>query len=635
MIILIPLGGIGERFKKHGYKKPKPLINVMGKVIICWLLDNLNLDKVDLVIIPYNSDLEKYHFEAMLRKRYPKINFKFMQLALQTQGAAETVLKGTETIDIPDCPILCMDGDNFYTSDIIHQWNGRNCVFYVEDDSESAAFSFLKMDNDNIIDIVEKNRISSHACCGAYGFNSYLKLKEACRNLIKNEIKQKNEYYLSGVVKLMIDNGSMFVGQNIDRTKYVCLGTPLDVRLFCNNYPRVNALNGRPMLDQQRYCFDLDNTLVTYPTINGDYTTVEPIQSAIDFLKYLKRIGHTIIIYTARRMNTHNGSTGKVMADIGKITFDTLDKFNIPYDEIYFGKPYADFYIDDLSVSPYDDLEKELGFYKSNIDTRSFNSIVTDIIHTYKKCGQDLSGEIYWYNHIPNIIKDMFPLFLTSGENYYVMERINGIPYSRLMLSEDMSIEQLKHIMNSIERIHTVNLVDPHNIDIYENYCNKLSTRYQKYDYSKFSNHEKIYQLIYSKLEEYQRVGLGKKAVIHGDPVLTNIMINQFGKIKFIDMRGIVGSTLTIFGDKFYDWAKLYQSLIGYDQILEGKTVSKSYETTLINYFNERFITMFGENQLVYLRYITASLLFSLIPLHNNDKCQSYYVLIYRLISAA
>jgi hypothetical protein len=34
-------------------------------------------------------------------------------------------------------------------------------------------------------------------------------------------------------------------------------------------------------------------------------------------------------------------------------------------------------------------------------------------------------------------------------------------------------------------------------------------------------------------------------------------------------MRGKIGDTLTIYGDAFYDWAKLYQSLIGYDKILD------------------------------------------------------------------
>ena len=40
MIILIPLGGVGERFKKAGYANPKALIKVNDKEIIFHLLDN-------------------------------------------------------------------------------------------------------------------------------------------------------------------------------------------------------------------------------------------------------------------------------------------------------------------------------------------------------------------------------------------------------------------------------------------------------------------------------------------------------------------------------------------------------------------------------------------------------------------
>jgi hypothetical protein len=73
MIVLIPLGGLGLRFKNLGYKLPKPLINVMVKSIIFWLLDNLNLNNIDFVIIPYNNELAKYRFESLLIKTYPNI----------------------------------------------------------------------------------------------------------------------------------------------------------------------------------------------------------------------------------------------------------------------------------------------------------------------------------------------------------------------------------------------------------------------------------------------------------------------------------------------------------------------------------------------------------------------------------
>ena len=39
-----------------------------------------------------------------------------------------------------------------------------------------------------------------------------------------------------------------------------------------------------------RICFDFDNTLVTYPKIPADYTSVEPISENIEFARFLKNL---------------------------------------------------------------------------------------------------------------------------------------------------------------------------------------------------------------------------------------------------------------------------------------------------------------------------------------------------------
>ena len=109
---------------------------------------------------------------------------------------------------------------------------------------------------------------------------------------------------------------------------------------------------------------------------------------------------------------------------------------------------------------------------------------------------------------------------------------------------------------------------------------------------------------------------------------MTNIIINNFGKIKFIDMRGNIDGKLTIHGDWLYDWSKLYQSLIGYDKILQNKFISEEYESTMISYFKEYFISLYSEKDFSNLKIITNSLLFTLIPLHDNNKCSSYFNLI-------
>lgn len=330
-------------------------------------------------------------------------------------------------------------------------------------------------------------------------------------------------------------------------------------------------------------------------------------------------------------MKTHNGNIGKIYADIGKITFDTLDKFNIPYDEIYFGKPYADIYIDDNAINCFDDIEKLTGYYLENIEPRCFNELKTNIINIYEKKADDLSGQIYYYKNMPTELKDLFPLFIDYDTNnkWYKMEQIIGVSVTQLYISELLTTDILSHIMNSINRIHNYKIDNEiQNINIYENYCNKLEKRYKNYDYGKFKDSDKIYNEIYNELIKYENEKNGKVSVIHGDTVMTNILINNFGKIKFIDMNGKLGDKLMIYGDEIYDWAKLYQSLIGYDKILMDKPISEKYEKNIIDFFINQIEKQYNRDYIKTLKTITKSLLFSLIPLHDNEKCYKYYDLI-------
>ena len=70
MIILIPLGGIGKRFKDKGFHEPKALIKVLDKPILYYLLDNLNIQNdVRYVYIPYNKEYYEYNLEDKLKKK--------------------------------------------------------------------------------------------------------------------------------------------------------------------------------------------------------------------------------------------------------------------------------------------------------------------------------------------------------------------------------------------------------------------------------------------------------------------------------------------------------------------------------------------------------------------------------------
>ena len=314
-----------------------------------------------------------------------------------------------------------------------------------------------------------------------------------------------------------------------------------------------------------------------------------------------------------------------------KFILDIVKKFGIEYDIINFNCDNGDFYINSRNVL-LNNLDKSLGFYNDKIDARDFNELVFNF-DKYTKTSDDLSGQIYYYLNIPKEVKDIFPLLFDydSSNKWYTMESINGVNISNLYTSEVLTLEQFDNILGTLRRLHNCVLKDVNNINIYGNYVSKMCIRYDSYNYSIFDNSDFLYNFLKEKLGEYELKNMGRLGIIHGDSVFTNILINKFGKIKMIDMRGSINGICSIYGDIFYDYAKIYQSLIGYDEILKDIKISKSYRDKFINHFKIRFIDLYGDDIFYYLLVIVGSLLFSLIPLHNNDKCTRYYNLIYEL----
>lgn len=82
------------------------------------------------------------------------------------------------------------------------------------------------------------------------------------------------------------------------------------------------------------------------------YGKAEPIQKMIDAIRIAKESGFKIVLFTARRMATHNGNINKVIEDVGDLTKTWLKDNKVPYDELLFGKPNAVYYVDDKAMLP-------------------------------------------------------------------------------------------------------------------------------------------------------------------------------------------------------------------------------------------------------------------------------------------
>ena len=254
MNILIPLCGSGKRFLDAGYDMIKPLIRLNQKYIVSYLIDRLLLtcDERDIYLV-INDDVEKYNFTRIIKEKYKTINI--VNIHVFTSGACETVLKGINSIDnFRHDKILAIDGDAFYSIDLITKLLPfGNALVYFEDNSDMPIYSYLKVNTeDNLIDIKEKIKISNNANCGAYLFKSVNFAKEVIQDVLNNNTEYK-EYFLSLCYNKMLMMGEIIKCIRINKTDFISLGTPKQVREFQDNI--------------MNFLLDLDGTLVYTDTI--------------------------------------------------------------------------------------------------------------------------------------------------------------------------------------------------------------------------------------------------------------------------------------------------------------------------------------------------------------------------------
>merc|ERR1712070_827764 len=111
----------------------------------------------------------------------------------------------------------------------------------------------------------------------------------------------------------------------------------------------------------------------------------------------------------------------------------------------------------------------------------------------------------------------------------------------------------------------------------------ELCTNYGPKLRRRFEGHRELYSALSTEtaatfeqlsqfLREYEAEHRYQEAaVVHGDPVFSNVLLNEDGHVVFLDMRGELGEQLTMRGDLTYDLSKVYQSLLGYDFIILGQ----------------------------------------------------------------
>ena len=526
---------------------------------------------------------------------------KIIRLKLPTRGAADTLLQASAYLP-KGHQIACIDCDTIFHETAIKKAVSKkgNFLLTFNDLDKTGLYSYVKLQDEVVVEIREKIAISSTANAGFYAFCDVETLRACC----SATLQLGTELYLSKAVERGIEQGCVFTTVDVSG-EFDCCGTPYQLKTYAKTQ----------MADRKyRISFDIDGTLV-YDLLNAPYA----IEKNVKFCNEAYRNGHLIILHTARGMMSKNGDKDLIEASRPYIE-QVLKDLGILYHELVLMKPYADIYIDDKAIAAHRDLPKETGLYLfEDHAARHHNTIIVRGDRVVKS--GNLKGECYYYKHIPLEVKDLFPAVYLCKEDIIEIQRIPQSTYSSLLLSRRLTKSDMDILLNSLDRLHKVPLRRESQLDVLWAYKDKVISR--------FDEHRTLYDELgvdvayYTKLiDQVTQVELG---IIHGDAVLTNVF-SDGEQCKFIDMRGVWDGQSTLCGDTHYDYAKVLQSLWGYDYALHNEPIQESYLTTLRDHYLAQLQQRCPELDLHQLQIKVQLLYVSLLPLHREDvsRCKRF-----------
>jgi len=308
--------------------------------------------------------------------------------------------------------------------------------------------------------------------------------------------------------------------------------------------------------------FDIDDTICNNK--NRDYENAIPFKDVIKKINKLHKQGAKITLYTSRGMISCNGDIDKIIKKNKPILEKWLEKNKVEYDELLFGKPLGDMYIDDKAININDFIDKDFKVLNGHSGYK--------VIRLGNLVKKEMSEENYvklmdWYRESKNIAKS--PKITSNLYSTVYMEYIDGENAYNCL---DKKL--LDKIINQILKFKEIN---------YKNFDkNILINKLEKH-----KSKEKEWNDIVSECQELIKwLDLKQYASLsHYDMTLANIIVKNNDIYLLDSLLDKKASSYLL------DFAKLKMSLDGYDELFcGGKHIDKKYSKYLAKKLNKMHI---------------------------------------------
>ena len=306
-------------------------------------------------------------------------------------------------------------------------------------------------------------------------------------------------------------------------------------------------------MNNVKLVFDIDDTICNNK--NRDYENATPFKNVIKKINKLHKQGAKIILYTSRGMVSCNGDIDKIIKKNKAILEKWLAKNKVEYDELIFGKPLGDMYVDDKAINLLDFIKKDF----EELSGHSGYKVIRLGNLVKKEMSEDNYTKLMnWYAESKNIAKS--PIITSNLYSTVYMEYIDGKNAYNCL---DKKL--LNKIINQILKFKDVKY-KKFNKDILLNKLEKHKSNDSLWNMIVDNCKDKIKEL---DLKQYASLS-------HYDMTLANIIVKDDDIYLLDSLLDKEASSYLL------DFAKLKMSLDGYEELFcNGKHIDKKYSKYL------------------------------------------------------
>lgn len=239
-LLAITMAGMGSRFTKAGYDRPKYEIPALGRPLFDWSMLSLKAFVESGWKVSFATRAET-KAEPFLRARCAVLGLDVMnviEIDGLTDGQATTALLLLEGAPA-DCPVAVFNIDTFVAPGAMRPPDPRLAGYVPCFPGPGEGWSFARTDRaGRIVELREKVRISDHATVGLYGFDSVARYRSAyARYFAVTGNEEKGERYIAPLYNQVIADGGEVGLTQLALEDVGMLGTPEQLSSFIVDPP--------------------------------------------------------------------------------------------------------------------------------------------------------------------------------------------------------------------------------------------------------------------------------------------------------------------------------------------------------------------------------------------------------------